>query len=245
MLTVQQLESGYGESMILRGLNMRVEPGQVVCLMGRNGVGKTTFMRTLMGTLPVRRGSISWNGQTIGTYSPDRRARLGIGYVPQGRDIFAHLSVEDNLLLGLEASRSKQPLPFLRKFRGNAGGDSFPEDVLDLFPILRGMLKRKGGDLSGGQQQQLAIARVLASRPKLLLLDEPMEGIQPSVVELIEGVIESIKRKRDTAVILVEQSLDFACRIADYSYIMERGSIIAEGPPEQLTMDLVKTHLAV
>ncbi|WP_166241129.1 urea ABC transporter ATP-binding subunit UrtE [Paenibacillus turpanensis] len=231
MLSIEKVEAGYGESLILKGMNLSVMPGQVVCLMGRNGVGKTTLMRTIMGIVKTRGGKIMWNEQDISGLSSDRRAQLGIGYVPQGRDVFGQMTVEENLLLGLEAAKSKSK--------------DIPEDVLDLFPILKDFLKRKGGDLSGGQQQQLAIARALVSRPKLLLLDEPMEGIQPSVVDLIESVIEGIKHKREMGVLLVEQSLEFVGRIADHYYVMEKGACVAEGGADELSDELIREHLTV
>lgn len=232
-LHLQELEAGYGESMILRRITLEVKPGQVVCLMGRNGVGKTTLMRTIMGLIKPRSGSISFAGQDITRFPPDMRAKTGIGYVPQGRDIFPQLSIEENLLLGLEAAP-----PGLRK----AG---IPASVFEKFPILREMLHRKGGDLSGGQQQQLAIARALVAEPKLLLLDEPMEGIQPSIVQDIERAIEAIKKTGDTSVLLVEQSLAFATSIADYYYVLDKGAIVAEGDPASLSEELVRKHLVV
>jgi urea transport system ATP-binding protein len=231
MLKINHLQVGYGESMILRDVTLRIEPGQVVCLMGRNGVGKSTLMKSIMGLLRPKQGTIEYQEQLITSLPPDRRARMGIGYVPQGRDIFSHLTVEENLLLGLEAS--------------TAHNKELPASVFTMFPILKEMLKRRGGDLSGGQQQQLAIARSLASDPKLLLLDEPMEGIQPSIVMDIENVIKSIKHKREVAVLLVEQSLAFATTIADYYYVLDRGIIVAEGNAADLSDEQVKQHLMV
>ncbi|WP_282940681.1 urea ABC transporter ATP-binding subunit UrtE [Paenibacillus sp. RC67] len=231
MLILNALEAAYGESMILRGVNMTVEPGQVVCLMGRNGVGKTTLMKTVMGLIKAKGGSISYAGKPITDYTPDRRAKAGIGYVPQGRDIFPQLTVEENLLLGLEASINRK--------------HKIPENVYEMFPVLWEMRRRKGGDLSGGQQQQLSIARALVGEPELLLLDEPMEGIQPSIVMEIENVIESIKARREMSVLLVEQSLTFATRIADYYYVLDKGTIVAEGSSTDLSEEQVKKHLAV
>ncbi|MDB5053649.1 MAG: urea transporter, ATP-binding protein UrtE [Bacilli bacterium] len=231
MLKIEHLKVGYGESMILRDVTLRVKPGQVVCLMGRNGVGKTTLMKSIMGLLRPKLGTIQCRDQAITTLSPDRRARMGIGYVPQGREIFSHLTVEENLLLGLEACTQKT--------------QTIPESLFTMFPILKSMLKRRGGDLSGGQQQQLSIARALASTPKLLLLDEPMEGIQPSIVMEIEQVIAAIKQKREVAVLLVEQSLAFATLIADYYYVLDKGMIVAEGNSAELSEELVKQHLSV
>ncbi|UUZ83984.1 urea ABC transporter ATP-binding subunit UrtE [Paenibacillus sp. P26] len=232
-LELQDVESGYGESMILRRVSMKVQPGQVVCLMGRNGVGKTTLMKTVMGLIRPKRGVIRYEGRELTSSSPDRRAKAGIGYVPQGRDIFPRLTVEENLLLGLEAADPK-----LRK----AG---IPESVYEQFPVLKQMLHRKGGDLSGGQQQQLSIARALVSEPKPLLLDEPMEGIQPSIVQEIERVIEAIKARKTMAVLLVEQSLTFATGIADYYYVLDKGTMVAEGSSADLSEEQVRKHLAV
>ncbi|MDF2960972.1 MAG: urtE [Paenibacillus sp.] len=231
MLSIRELEAGYGESMILRNVNLQIEPGQVVCLMGRNGVGKTTLMKTIMGLIKPKRGTISYDGRDITAATPDRRAKGGIGYVPQGRDIFPQLTVEENLLLGLEASS-------IRK-------SSIPDTVYEMFPVLKEMIRRKGGDLSGGQQQQLSIARALVAEPKLLLLDEPMEGIQPSIVMEIEHVIETIKASKQMSVLLVEQSLTFATSIADYYYVLDKGTIVAEGSSSALSEDQVKKHLAV
>lgn len=231
MLKIEHLMVGYGESMILRNVTLQMEPGQVVCLMGRNGVGKTTLMKSIMGLLKPKQGSIEYQDQTITAYPPDRRAKMGIGYVPQGRDIFSHLTVEENLLLGLEST-----VPRIKQL---------PDSIFTMFPVLKEMLKRRGGDLSGGQQQQLSIARALASKPKLLLLDEPMEGIQPSIVMEIEQVIENIKRTREVAILLVEQSLAFATTIADYYYVLDRGAIAAEGSAADLSEEQVKQHLTV
>ncbi|UJF32308.1 urea ABC transporter ATP-binding subunit UrtE [Paenibacillus hexagrammi] len=231
MLNLERIEAGYGESMVIRNVHLKVEPGQVVCLMGRNGVGKSTLMKTIMGLIKPRSGTISYCGRDITSFTPDRRAKAGIGYVPQGRDIFPQLTVEENLLLGLEAASD--------------GRKRLPESLFETFPVLREMLQRKGGDLSGGQQQQLAIARALASGPKLLLLDEPMEGIQPSIVMEIEAIIESIKRSREIAVLLVEQSLEFAASIADHYYVLDRGTIVAKGNAEQISEEQVRKHLTV
>jgi urea transport system ATP-binding protein len=231
MLKINHLQVGYGESMTLRDVTLKIEPGQVVCLMGRNGVGKTTLMKSIMGLLRPKQGTIECQNQIITSFPPDRRAKMGIGYVPQGRDIFSSLTIEENLLLGLEATS-----PRIK---------TIPDSIFTMFPVLKEMLKRRGGDLSGGQQQQLSIARALVSSPKLLLLDEPMEGIQPSIVMEIEQVIESIKRKREVAILLVEQSLAFATTIADYYYVLDRGSIVAEGSAANLSEEQVKQHLTV
>lgn len=231
MLSLQRIESGYGESNVLRGVNLDVQPGQVVCLMGRNGVGKTTLMKTLMGLLKTRKGSIQWQNQELSTLDTAKRARAGVGYVPQGREIFPQLTVKENLLLGLETSAP--------------GVKTFPEDVLAMFPVLATMYGRQGGDLSGGQQQQLAFARALASRPGLLLLDEPTEGIQPSIVEDIRQVILQLKAKGNLSVLLVEQSIDFVRSAADYIYIMDKGTITLHGTPQELDMSQFEHHLSV
>ena len=235
MLTIKDLEAGYGGATVLRGVNLEVRPGQVVCLMGRNGVGKTTLLKSVMGLLRATRGTTTFAGHDMTRATPDRRARAGLGYVPQGREIFPHLSVQENLELGLEAAcndKGKRP-------------DKLPDVIFDLFPMLGKMLTRRGGQLSGGQQQQLALGRALATDPKLLLLDEPMEGIQPSVVQEIEHAIETIKKHREIAVLLVEQSLDFATKIADYSYIMDKGAIVAQGGPDELSNEILRGHLTV
>jgi len=231
MLEVRNISAGYGGSLVLRDVSLTVAPGRVVCLMGRNGVGKTTLMRTIMGLLKTQKGVIRYNGTDLTRLPPEWRARAGIGYVPQGRDIFGQLTVEENLKVGLEASV------------GRTGG--IPERVFELFPALRDMLRRRGGDLSGGQQQQLAIARALVAGPSLLLLDEPTEGIQPSVVRLIENAIGAIKASGDTAVLLVEQSLDFVASIADYCYVLDKGVVVAEGAPDELSADELRRYLAV
>ena len=237
MLKIENLEIGYGGGAVLRGLNARVEDGQVVCVMGRNGVGKSTLLKSIMGLLRAARGSVAWNDCDITRLSTDRRARAGIAYVPQGREIFPQMSVEENLLIGLEACDAKS---FARHQKRQV-----PDIVFDLFPMLGKMLDRKGGSLSGGQQQQLAIGRALVSHPKLLLLDEPMEGIQPSVVMEIEGAIQTLKKRRDTAIILVEQSLEFATGIADYSYVLDKGRVVAEGDATAMNGAVVRAHLTV
>lgn len=234
MLNIEKVESGYGGGTVLRGVDLRVDAGQVVCLMGRNGVGKTTLLKTVIGLLRAAGGRISFDGEEVTHFSPDRRARRGIAYVPQGREIFPQLSVEENLILGLEARRNKTKQK-----------DKLPDLIFDLFPMLGKMLGRKGGALSGGQQQQLAIGRALASGPRILLLDEPMEGIQPSVVQQIEDAISLLKKQRETAVLLVEQSLHFATCIADYSYVLDRGAIVAQGNADELNLETVRRHLTV
>ncbi|GBF78328.1 ABC transporter ATP-binding protein [Paenibacillus sp. 598K] len=231
MLAVQQLEAGYGESVILRDVSLKVEKGQVVCLLGRNGVGKTTLMRSIMGLLKARRGIVSYEKDNLTKAAPGVRAKRGIGYVPQGREIFPQLTVYENVLLGLEASREKTR--------------EIPASAIEKFPVLPTMYERRGGDLSGGQQQQLAFARALASKPEVLLLDEPCEGIQPSIVEDIRDVIRSIKAEGTTAILLVEQSLEFVQSVGDYFYILEKGAIAWEGGLEALSDEVIRTYLTV
>jgi urea transport system ATP-binding protein len=232
MLSLNGIVSSYGETVILRGVDMEIGKGQVVALMGRNGVGKSTLLRTIMGLVRPRSGSVNLDGRDVTALRPEERVREGIGYVPQGREIFPHLTVHENLLLGLEA-------------RGRNGGASVPDGIYDLFPALKTLLHRKGGDLSGGQQQQLAIARVLITEPKLLLLDEPTEGIQPSIVFDIENAIRFIKAQGNISVLLVEQFMEFALRLADFCYIMEKGGIVFSGGVEDLTKEDIKNHLAI
>lgn len=235
MLKVKDLEVGYDGATVLHRLSMEVGKGQIVCVMGRNGVGKTTLLKSIMGLLRPTHGTIELGGIDMTRATPDKRARAGLGYVPQGRDIFPQLSVEENLELGLEAApdvAGKRP-------------DKLPDIIFDSFPMLGKMLIRRGGQLSGGQQQQLAIGRALATAPQILILDEPMEGIQPSVVQDIEHFIESLKKKREIAVLLVEQSLDFATKVADYSYVMDKGVIVAQGGPNELSEEVLRGHLTV
>jgi urea transport system ATP-binding protein len=229
VLALHDAAISYGESVVVEGAGLEVGPGQVVCLMGRNGAGKTTLMKSIMGTLPLRRGSISLFGRDVRRWPAYRRARAGIGYVPQGRGIFPYLSVLDNLHIGLEP------------VQGRDSGQI--EEVLTLFPVLRQMAGRPAGLLSGGQQQQLAIARALVGRPRLLLLDEPTEGIQPSIVEEIEQVIASLRGR--LSVLLVEQFLDFALGVADHCYVLESGRVVLDGAPEQLDEAALKQYLAV
>lgn len=229
MLRIDGVNACYGESHILRNVTLDVPERSVVCLMGRNGAGKTTLLKTVMGLLPATGGTIMIGDCDITRARPEDRARLGIGYVPQGREVFAQLTVGENLLLGLSAGASKN------------GG--LPEEAFQLFPVLKNMLKRRGGDLSGGQQQQLAIARALVAHPKLLLLDEPTEGIQPSIIDEIEDAI--IRIKGQVSILLVEQYLEFAWRLADDYYIMEKGAIVASGTTEELSKEIAHRHLAV
>src|SRR3989449_7127854 len=229
MLSISGLDVAYGESQVLGGVDLEVGAGELVCLMGRNGVGKTTLLKTAIGLLPARRGKVSFDGAEITGWSPDRRARAGIGYVPQGREIFPHLTVEENL----------------RVAQLGCGRTDSMDDVLDLFPALRRFLGRKGGVLSGGEQQMLVIGRALLTRPRLLMLDEPTEGIQPSLILEIEEAIRRIKKEMGLAVLLVEQYLDFAERLADAYVIMAKGAVVAAGATRDLHADQVKQHLTV
>lgn len=231
MLTIRSLNVSYGDSQVLWDVHLDVLPGQVVCLLGRNGMGKTTLLKSIMGLLTPRSGSITFHGQEITALSSDARARRGIGYVPQGRDIFPDLTVHENLRVGLVA-------------HGLSNG-TIPDEILQRFPVLQTMLARKGGLLSGGQQQQLAIARALVTQPTLLLLDEPTEGIQPSIILDIEESIHRLKQEGRMAILLVEQYLEFARRLADHIYVMEQGAIVLEGNLQALQEDAVKRYLAV
>jgi urea transport system ATP-binding protein len=229
MLSVERLDVAYGSAQVVWGVDLSVGAREVVCLMGRNGVGKTTLLRTVMGLLPARGGRVTFDGADVTRWSADRRARAGIGYVPQGREIFPHLSVEENL----------------RVAQLGSGRGGTMDDVLELFPALRRLLARRGGVLSGGEQQMLAIGRALLTRPRLLILDEPTEGIQPSIILEIEAAIRRIKEELGLAVLLVEQYLDFAERLADAYVIMAKGAVVAAGPTRELRPELVKQHLAV
>lgn len=235
MLQIAGLNFFYGESHILRDVDLTVPRGQMVCLIGRNGVGKTTLLKNIMGLLRPRRGDIHYEGRSMTALSPDQRARRGIGYVPQGREIIPRLSVKENLLVGYEALGDRG--------RG-VNRQVIPEEIFDLFPVLKTMLDRMGGDLSGGQQQQLAIARAMMGQPKLLVLDEPTEGIQPSIILDIESAIRRIIATTGISVLLVEQHLHFV-RQADYYYAMQKGGIVASGPTHELTNDVIQQFLAV
>ncbi len=233
MLQVANLNVYYGESHILRNVDLSIPQGQMVCLIGRNGVGKTTLLKTIMGLLKSRTGEIVFKDKPISKLTPDKRARLGIGYVPQGREIIPRVSVQDNLLLGLEA----QP-------KGRKGNELIPDEIFELFPVLKTMLTRMGGDLSGGQQQQLAIARALMGKPQLLVLDEPTEGIQPSIILEIESAVKRIIAATGISVLLVEQHLHFV-RQADKYYAMQKGGIVASGSTEELSQEIIQQFLAV
>ena len=223
-LVVKELNQYYGGSHILRNVNFDVPPGKVTALLGRNGVGKTTLLKTVMGLVPARTGRITFDEMELSKAKPYERARAGLGYVPQGREIFPRLSVEENLLMGTKR---------------------VPGRVFELFPVLKGMLRRRGGDLSGGQQQQLAIGRALAMQPRLLILDEPTEGIQPSIIKEIERAIRALAATGEMAILLVEQYYDFARSLADQYLVMERGEIVARGRGADMDADGVRRLLTV
>jgi urea transport system ATP-binding protein len=230
MLTVNGLNQYYGGSHILRDVAFELPAGKVTVLLGRNGVGKTTLLRTLMGLVPAKTGSVRFGERDLTHAKPEERARAGMGYVPQGREIFARLTVEENLEMGL-ATRER--------------GAAIPARIFEMFPVLRQMLRRRGGDLSGGQQQQLAIGRALAMGPKLLILDEPTEGIQPSIIKDIERAIRTLAATGELAILLVEQYYDFARSLADQYLVMERGVIVARGAGDAMDRDNVRALLAV
>ncbi len=234
MLFVKNIQQYYGGSHILRDVSLEVPPGQVTVLLGRNGVGKTTLLKSLMGLVPIRSGHIEFEGEAIQGFTPYQRARAGIGFVPQGREIFARLTVEENLRMGLAYKPASTPVP---------------PQLFELFPVLQQMQHRRGGDLSGGQQQQLAIARALAARPKLVILDEPTEGIQPSIIKDIGRVIRKLATEgldgQRVAVLLVEQYYDFAEELADHYLVMERGEVIARGPGAEMRAKGIRQMVAI
>ncbi|MCC7599102.1 urea ABC transporter ATP-binding subunit UrtE [Janthinobacterium sp. FW305-129] len=232
MLEVQELNQYYGSSHTLRGINLSARKGECLALLGRNGVGKTTLLKCLMGVLPVAQGKVLFQGRDITKLAPHARAKLGIAYVPQGRDIFARLTVEENLLMGMAVKRGRQAA-------------RIDPHVYELFPVLKEMLQRRGGDLSGGQQQQLAIARALLAEPQLIIFDEPTEGIQPSVIKDIGRVIALLKQRGDMAIVLCEQYFDFARELADDFIVLSRGQVVASGKAAQMDGEDVKRHLAV
>jgi len=231
VLSVQGLNQYYGESHTLWDLDLEVPEGSCTCLMGRNGVGKTTLLKAIMGIVPIKNGAIKLEKTDLAHKPADVRARVGIGYVPQGREIFGQLSVEDNLRVGLPARRDKER--------------EIPKSIFELFPVLKSMLHRRGGDLSGGQQQQLAIGRALALDPKLLILDEPTEGIQPNIVQEIAEILKHLNKEQKLTILLVEQKLPFARKVADNFAILNRGRRAAAGPMSELTEELVDQHLVV
>jgi urea transport system ATP-binding protein len=230
MLDARGIELSYGASLCLRGVDLVAEPGTITCVLGRNGVGKSSLMRAIMGLERIRAGSITWEGRDISTWSPADRARAGIGYVPQGREIFPFLTVQENLETALAAAPR---------------GSRVSDEVFEMFPILKSFLRRRGGDLSGGQQQQLAIARALTARPRLLILDEPTEGIQPNIIKDIARVIEMLAKERGMAVVLVEQYYEFARSLGDRLAIMVRGEVALAGPAGELDEEEVRSLLTV
>ena len=231
ILKVSELNQYYGESHTLWDLSMDINTGTCACLMGRNGMGKTTLLKSIMGLLPIESGIIEFDGEDIAKLPADKRAHIGIGYVPQGREIFGQLTVEENLQIGLQARSDKKKV--------------IPERIYELFPVLKEMLKRRGGDLSGGQQQQLAIGRALVIEPKLLILDEPCEGIQPNIVHQIGDVILKLNQEENITVLLVEQKLPFARRVGKEFVIMNNGRSVANGKMSDLNDNLIKQHLTV
>ncbi len=235
MLTVSNINVYYGQSQILNDVSLTVPTGQAVCVMGRNGVGKTTLIKTIIGLLPTKTGTIKYDDLDITSEPPHIRAQSGIGYVPQGRGIFPYLSVFENLMIGFEA------VPGISQ----ADMDMAIADVYDIFPVLKEMRNRTAGALSGGQKQQLAIGRTLVRKPTLVLLDEPTEGIQPNIVEQIEEVIHDLRTDRGISVLLIEQFLDFALGVADYCYVLDNGIIVSEGDAVDLSQDVISEYLSV
>ncbi len=230
MLHATNINQYYGGSHILRDVSLTAQLGQVTVILGRNGVGKTTLLKSLMGLVPIKSGEITLDGQAIHHATPYERARAGIGFVPQGREIFGRLTVEENLRMGLAYKSAGTPIP---------------AELFDLFPVLQQMRARRGGDLSGGQQQQLAIARALAPKPRVLILDEPTEGIQPSIIKDIGRVIRMLADRGDMAIVLVEQYYDFAQELADAYVVMERGAVIAQGAGKDMQADEVRKLVAI
>lgn len=231
MLEIKGIDLHYGAAQALRGVSLTAEPGRVTCLMGRNGVGKSSTLRAVIGHRPTSGGAILWEGADISRLAPDERARRGIAYVPQGREIFPFLTVKENLETGFA------PLPRRQRF--------IPEEIFELFPVLKSMLSRRGGDLSGGQQQQLAIGRALVTRPRLLLLDEPTEGIQPSIIKDIGRAIGWLRDRGDMAILLVEQYFEFARDLADLYAVMDRGEVVLAGDKQGLVETEVRRFLTV
>ncbi|WP_343683326.1 urea ABC transporter ATP-binding subunit UrtE [Acinetobacter baylyi] len=232
MLEIKQINQFYGGSHILRDVSLSASIGKCSVILGRNGVGKTTLLKCLMGILPIKSGEILLDGQNISKMSPEQRVRAGLAYVPQGRDIFSTLTVEENILIGMA------------KFSGSKA-KKVPEELYEIFPVLDEMKHRRGGDLSGGQQQQLAIARALASKPRILILDEPTEGIQPSIIKDIGKVIKKLTAQGDMGIILVEQFYDFAEELADTYTVMSRGQVIAQGVGDEMPEKGIKELVAI
>jgi urea transport system ATP-binding protein len=230
MLKIENVNQYYGGSHILRDVSLEAEVGKVTVILGRNGVGKTTLLKSLMGLVPIKSGAIELDGKPIQKLTPYERARLGLGFVPQGREIFARLTVEENLRMGLAYRPAGTPIP---------------EELFELFPVLKQMLGRRGGDLSGGQQQQLAIARALAAQPRVLILDEPTEGIQPSIIKDIGRVIRMLADRGTMAIVLVEQYYDFAQELADQYAVMERGAVVARGLGSEMEAKGVRNLVAI
>ena len=231
MLSVKNLLFSYGAVRVLHNVSMLMKPARVTCVMGRNGVGKTTLMKNVMGLLSPVSGEIIVNDCDLTGLFANERAKVGIGLVPQGRQIFPKLTIEENLRVGIQARQDKKP--------------SIPESVYEMFPVLKEMSRRKGGDLSGGQQQQLAIARALVGKPRILLLDEPTEGIQPNIIQQIGRVLQQLVETQQMTIVLVEQYLDFVREFGHDFYVMDRGQVVAEGQTAELTEEVVKTHLTV
>ncbi len=231
MLHIHSLNQFYGGSHILWDIGMLVPGGSITCLMGRNGMGKTTLLKCIMGLLPIASGQMKFEETDLATQAADRRARMRIGYVPQGREIFSQLTVEENLRIGLGARADRKR--------------NIPEQIFEIFPVLKKMLRRRGGDLSGGQQQQLAIGRALVLDPRLLILDEPCEGIQPNIVHEIGDILLRLNREMNLTVLLVEQKLPFARRVASDFRILDKGRVVASGKMSEMTDDMVKHHLTV
>jgi urea transport system ATP-binding protein len=232
MLAISHIDHYYGSSHTLRDVDFEVPVGQVTTLLGRNGVGKTTLLKCAMGVERIRAGRITLDGADISTLKPYERAARGMGYVPQGREIFGRLTVEENLLMGLAPTKRRRVA-------------DLPAEIWEMFPVLRDMRGRRGGDLSGGQQQQLAIGRALAARPRVLILDEPTEGIQPSIIKDIERAIRALAQRGDMAILLVEQYYDFARALADRYVVLNRGVVVKQGPGEEMDRENVRTYLAV
>ena len=232
MLQVEKLNQYYGSSHTLRDVSFNVPTGAVTSLLGRNGVGKTTLLKCIMGVLPSKSGQVLMDGEEVTRMAPHARAQRGMAYVPQGREIFPRLTVEENLLMGLATKK-------------HGASSAIAPEIFEMFPVLKSMLGRRGGDLSGGQQQQLAIGRALAMSPKILILDEPTEGIQPSIIKDIEKVIRALAKRGDMAILLVEQYYDFARDLADHYVVMRRGEIVKSGLGETMDQDNVRSYLAV